>query len=87
MQTQLQKYLDRRGNRMNLQVQNSDHILNRRIILVLGYTPNKMVNNLSMHDDSLNAQTRHRRLPTVTIQDFNPNLNQCIFNCGVLALD
>ena len=56
---------------MNLQVQNSDHILNRRIILVLGYTSNKTVNNLSMHYDSPDAQTGHHRLRTATIQDFD----------------
>ena len=72
MQTQLQTYLDIRGHRMNLQVQNSIHILNRRVILVLGYISNKTVNNLSMHDDSLDAQTGHHRLRTVTVQDFDP---------------
>ena len=56
---------------MNLQVQNS-YILNRRVILVLGYTSNKKLNNLSMHDDSLDAQTGHHRLRTATVQDFDP---------------
>ena len=59
MQTQLQTYLDRWGHRMNLQVQNSVHILNRRVILVLGYTSNKTVNNFLMHDNSLDTQTGH----------------------------
>ena len=72
MQTQLQTYLDRRGHHLNLQVQNSVRILNRRVILVLGYTSNKAVDNLSMHDNSRDAQTGRYRLRTATVQDFNP---------------
>ena len=72
MQTQLQTYLDRRGHHLNLQVQNSVRILNRRVILVLGYTSNKAVDNLSMHDNSRDAQTGRHRLRTATVQDFNP---------------
>ena len=88
MQTQLQTYLNRRGHRMNLQVQNSVHIFNRRVILVLTYTSNKTVNNLSMHDDSLDAQTGHHRLRVATLENFNPKpFNRCIFNCAVLTLD
>ena len=34
---------------------------------------NKIVNNLSMHDDSLDAETGHHRLRTATVQDFDPN--------------
>ena len=57
---------------MNLQVQNSVYILNRRVIVVLSYTSNKTVNNLSMHDDSLDAQTAHHQLRTASVQDFDP---------------
>ena len=39
---------------------------------ILGYTSNKMVNNLSIQDDSLDVQTGHHRLSTATVQDFNP---------------
>ena len=72
MQTQLQTYPDRRGHRMNLQVQNSVRFLNRQVILVLDYTSKKTVNNLLMHSDSLDAQTGQHRLHTATFQDFDP---------------
>ena len=57
---------------MKLQVQNSAHILNRRVALVPDYTSNKTVNNLSMHDDSLNVKTGHHPLRTATVQDVDP---------------
>ena len=57
---------------MKLHVQNSAHILNRRVTLVPDYTSNETVNNLSMHDDSLNVQTGHHRLSTPTVQDVDP---------------
>ena len=73
MQTQLKVYLDRRGHRMNFAGSEFSPYFK-----LMGNTgsrlcSNKMVNNLSMHDDSLDAETGHHRLRTATVQDFDPN--------------